>query len=82
MLLQLDWGIIPLQKSTAAVGLSIAVCWHLCVLVVRVFLDPLLHVPGVVPVKVFLHALFVFAQGCFDAFMQGLVCFFISLLVS
>lgn len=35
------------------------VCWSLRVLVAGEFLDPLPHIPSVVPLKVFLNALFV-----------------------
>lgn len=40
------------------------------------------HVPDVVVVQVFLDALFVFALGHVDVFLQGSLCLLISLLIS
>ena len=41
-----------------------------CVFVAGECLDPLPHMPGVFAVKVLLDALFVFALGLFDVFLQ------------
>lgn len=46
------------------------------------FLDSLPHAPDVVPVKLFLDAAMVFALGCLDSILQGLVRLLISWLVS